>query len=89
MTLLPEVASRSQAKYSQMSPVASLRVSSQILPMSVAPLGLVNPSIGVGAELITPSFVWDELTGPSSETLPTGSWNSTQQFGSGTAPSML
>ena len=87
--LLPDVASRSQAKYSQMSPVRSVSVSSQIIPRSVALLGLVKPSIAGVAVPIEPSFVSDELTGPSSLMLPTGSWNSKQQFASGTTPSIL
>jgi hypothetical protein len=40
------------------------------------------------AELMEVSFVVEELTGPSSLMLPNGSWNSAQQFASGTTPSM-
>ncbi len=89
MTLLPLVACRSQAKYSQISPVASVLVSSQMVARSVELFGFVNSSIGTVAVWITLSFVSDELTGPSSATLPDGSWISTQQSASGTKPSML
>jgi hypothetical protein len=44
--------------------------------------------MGGDAELMVVSFVAEELTGPSSLMLPNGSWNSTQQFASGTTPSM-
>jgi hypothetical protein len=42
---------------------------------------------GVAAPM-TASFVEVELTGPSSLTLPEGSWNSVQQLASGTTPSI-
>jgi hypothetical protein len=44
--------------------------------------------MGGNAEEILASFVVEELTGPSSLTLPNGSWNSAQQFASGTTPSI-
>ena len=40
------------------------------------------------APLMAVSFVDLEFTGPSALMLPNGSWNSTQQFASGTTPSI-